>query len=50
VVAFKEPLRSGGSGRSPTTRAEILRGASHHTQEDAPDEIVAAISAWWPGG
>jgi pimeloyl-ACP methyl ester carboxylesterase len=26
----------------------ILHGASHYIQEDAPDEIVAAISDWSP--
>ncbi len=24
-----------------------LRGAGHFIQEDAPDEIVAAIADWW---
>ena len=38
------------SGPSPNHQTEILRGASHHIQEDAPDEILAAISAWSPGG
>ncbi len=33
----------------PNHRTEILRGASHYIQEDAPDEIVAAIRDWWPG-
>jgi pimeloyl-ACP methyl ester carboxylesterase len=27
----------------------ILHGASHYIQEDAPEEIVAAVKAWWPG-
>jgi hypothetical protein len=27
----------------------ILNGASHYIQEDAPDDIVAAIRSWWPG-
>jgi pimeloyl-ACP methyl ester carboxylesterase len=27
----------------------ILRGASHFIQEDAPEEILAAISEWSPG-
>jgi haloalkane dehalogenase len=33
----------------PNHRTHILRGASHYIQEDAPEEIVAAIKAWWPG-
>jgi haloalkane dehalogenase len=33
----------------PNHRTVILRGASHYIQEDAPDEIIAAIKAWWPG-
>lgn len=28
-------------------RAVILRAASHYIQEDAADEIVAAIKDWW---
>jgi haloalkane dehalogenase len=33
----------------PNHRTVILRGASHYIQEDAPEEIVAAIKAWWSG-
>jgi haloalkane dehalogenase len=29
-----------------TTR--VLHGAGHYIQEDAPDEIAAAIRGWWP--
>ncbi|MCU1279358.1 MAG: alpha/beta hydrolase [bacterium] len=31
----------------PNHRTVILRGASHFIQEDAPDEIAAALRAWW---
>jgi pimeloyl-ACP methyl ester carboxylesterase len=27
----------------------ILDGASHFIQDDAPEEIIAAIKDWWPG-
>jgi pimeloyl-ACP methyl ester carboxylesterase len=33
----------------PNHRTVILQGASHYIQEDAPEEILAAISKWWPG-
>jgi len=47
---FKEPHRRRWERTFPNHRTEILRGASHYIQEDAPDEIVAAVKAWWPGG
>jgi hypothetical protein len=31
----------------PHHRTQILRGAEHDIQEDAPDEIIAAITDWW---
>jgi len=47
--AFKEPQRLRWEQTFPRHRTEILRGASHYIQEDAPEEIVAAINEWWPG-
>lgn len=32
----------------PEHRTVILKGASHYIQEDASDEIVAAVREWWP--
>ena len=47
--AFKEPQRLRWERTFPNHKTVILRGASHYIQEDAPQEIVAAIEAWWPG-
>jgi haloalkane dehalogenase len=47
--AFKEPQRLRWERTFPNHRTVILRGASHYIQEDAPEEIVAAVNAWWPG-
>jgi haloalkane dehalogenase len=33
----------------PHHRTVILHGAAHYIQEDAPEEIIAAIKDWWPG-
>lgn len=46
--AFREPQRLRWERTFPNHRTEILRGASHYIQEDAPDEIVTAIKEWWP--
>lgn len=46
--AFREPQRLRWERTFPNHRTEILRGASHFIQEDAPDEIVAVIKEWWP--
>lgn len=32
----------------PNHTTHVLHGAGHYIQEDAPDEIAAAIRAWWP--
>jgi haloalkane dehalogenase len=32
----------------PRGRTRVLEGAGHFLQDDAPDEICAAIRAWWP--
>ncbi|NUR97263.1 MAG: alpha/beta fold hydrolase [Kribbellaceae bacterium] len=47
--AFKAPQRHRFEQTFPNHRTEILHGASHFIQEDAPEEIVAAIRSWWPG-
>jgi haloalkane dehalogenase len=46
--AFRRPQRLRWERTFPNHRTEILHGASHYIQEDAPDEIVAAIKEWWP--
>jgi len=40
---FREAQRLRGERTFPDHRTVVLRGASHYIQEDAPDEIVAAI-------
>ena len=47
--AFKERQRLRWESTFSNHRTVILAGASHFIQEDAPDEIVAAIRDWWPG-
>ena len=47
--AFKTPQRLRFERTFPNHQTEILLGASHFIEEDAPDEIVAAIQSWWPG-
>jgi haloalkane dehalogenase len=47
-VAFREKERQRFEHTFPRARTTILEGAGHYIQEDAPDEIAAAISAWWP--
>ena len=47
--AFRGDARARWERAFPHHRTEILRGASHYIQEDAPEEIVAAIRDWWPG-
>jgi haloalkane dehalogenase len=46
---FKTPQRLRWEHTFANHRTVLLRGASHYIQEDAPDEIVAAIRDWWPG-
>jgi haloalkane dehalogenase len=45
---FKTPQRLRWEQTFPNHETEILRGAAHYIQEDAPEEIVAAIKKWWP--
>jgi haloalkane dehalogenase len=47
--AFRQPQLRRWEQIFPNHRTNVLHGASHYIQEDAPDEIVAAINDWWPG-
>ena len=46
--AFKQAQRSRWENTFPNHQTHILRGASHYIQEDAPEEIITAITDWWP--
>ena len=46
-IAFQTEQRRGFEERFPHHQTVVLEGAGHFIQEDAPDEIVAAIAAWW---
>ncbi len=46
-IGFREKERRRFEQIFPRHRTVILRGAGHFIQEDAADEIVAAITAWW---
>jgi haloalkane dehalogenase len=46
--AFKERHRIRWEQTFPRHETVILRDTSHYIQEDAPDEIVAAVVDWWP--
>jgi haloalkane dehalogenase len=48
-LGFRERHRMRWERTFPNHRTEILRGAAHYIQENAPEEIVAAIKDWWPG-
>ncbi len=45
--AFRETERLRFEAAFPRHRTVILHGAGHYIQEDAPEEIVAAIGEWW---
>lgn len=47
--AFRADSRARWERTFPRHRTVMLRGASHYIQEDAPEEIVAAVRDWWPG-
>jgi haloalkane dehalogenase len=47
-VAFREPERGRWERLFPDHRTTMLEGAGHYIQEDAPDQIVAAIRYWAP--
>lgn len=46
-VAFRERERLRFEQAFARHRTVVLRGAGHYIQEDAPEEIAAAIAAWW---
>jgi haloalkane dehalogenase len=45
-VAFREPERRRWESQFPDHRTVMLEGAGHYIQEDAPEQIVAAIRDW----
>ena len=47
-VAFREPDRKRWEELFPIHRTVLLDGAGHYMQEDAADELVAAIREWRP--
>jgi haloalkane dehalogenase len=47
-VAFRQKERERFQGIFTNHRLVELPGAGHFIQEDAPQEIVSAISSWWP--
>ncbi len=46
-VAFRKHDMTKFQGLFRRQRTVVLRGAGHFIQEDAPDEIAAAIRSWW---
>jgi haloalkane dehalogenase len=48
-IAFKERERRRWEAVFPDHRTVILEGAGHYIQEDAPEEIIAAIGDWTAG-
>jgi haloalkane dehalogenase len=47
-VAFRQRERRRWEATFPDHRTVLLEGAGHYVQEDAADEIVAAIRGWRP--
>ncbi len=47
-IAFRDAERRRWESVFPDHRTILLEGAGHYIQEEAPDEIVAAIRAWAP--
>jgi haloalkane dehalogenase len=45
-IAFRDAERRRWESVFPEHRTILLEGAGHYIQEEAPDEIVAAIRAW----
>jgi haloalkane dehalogenase len=45
-IAFREPERKRWEQVFPNHKTVLLEGAGHYIQEDAPEEIVAAIAEW----
>jgi haloalkane dehalogenase len=48
-IAFRDPERRRWEGAFPDHRTVVLEGAGHYIQEDAPEQILAAIRGWKPG-
>jgi len=46
-IAFRAIERARFEREFPRHRSIILKGAGHFIQEDAPEEIVEAVRAWW---
>ena len=46
-VAFRKPELERFERLFPRHRTVLLHGAGHFIQEDAPEEIAAAIESWW---
>jgi haloalkane dehalogenase len=47
-IAFRAKERLRFEDELPNHRTVVLRGAGHYIWEDAPHEIVSALSDWWP--
>ncbi len=47
-IAFRDRERRRWEQLFPDHRTVVLEGAGHYIQEDSPEEIVAAITAWKP--
>ena len=45
--AFREPERRRWEALFPDHRTVIIERGGHYVQEDAPEELVAAIRTWW---
>jgi haloalkane dehalogenase len=45
--AFREKERRRFEATFPAHRTVELEGSGHYVQEDAPDEIAAAIGRFW---
>lgn len=48
-IAFRDQERRRFESAFPRAQTTILEGAGHYVQEESPDEIARAITAWWPG-
>jgi haloalkane dehalogenase len=47
-VAFREPERRRWESIFPSHVTVLVEGAGHYVQEEAPDQVVAAIQGWSP--
>jgi haloalkane dehalogenase len=46
-IAFRPMERARFEQLFPNHQSPTLKGAGHFIQEDAPDEIISAITSWW---